>query len=276
MPNPRGYSFALMLGCVFSLVTPLAAQVQSPSPVPQPVTTVPTNGVSPANQQVGVTQASGQTPIERADEIRLYDVIVKDKPVGNISIRISQAQDGSTTTYTDTSIEASFLFIKYRYEFHDKETWQGDRLAQIDSRGNDNGTPFSVRAVVDSRGSRIDVEGKPSRTGPPLAMTENYWRLPSAAVGNSCIIEPDTGVLRTVRLQEVGADSFTVQGREIACDHFRLTGDAAADLWFDREGRLVRRQTIEQGYPTEQRLVRIHSVSKRQTGAQASLASHHD
>ena len=88
---------------------------------------------------------------KHADEIRQYDVIVKNKPVGNISIRISQSADGTTTTCTDTSIEATFLFVKYRYEFHGNEKWQGDRLVQMDSRTDDNGTSSSVQAVVDSR-----------------------------------------------------------------------------------------------------------------------------
>ncbi len=224
------------------------------------------------------TTAVAQTPVEQADEIRQFDVIVKDKLVGNVSIRISQAPSGSVTTSTDTSIEASFLFIKYRYEFHGKEIWQGDRLTQFDSQTDDNGTRSSIQAVVDSRGSRIDVLGKPSRSGPPLAMTENYWRLPTSSieVGQFSIVEPDTGIPRTVRLQLVGPDSVAVEGREIACNHYRLTGEAAADLWFDGQNRLVRQQTVEQGYPTEQRLVRIHSVPKPRTGAQASLASHED
>jgi hypothetical protein len=213
---------------------------------------------------------------QTADEIRQYDVIVKGKPVGNISIRISQAPDGTTTASTDTSIEAAFLLIKYRYEFHGKETWQGDQLLQFNSRTNDNGTQSKVEATVDARGSKIDVQGKDSRQGPLLAMTTNYWRVPSSglAAGNFSIIEPDTGILRSVRLQTVGLDNVTVEGREIACHHYRLTGEANAELWFDGQGRLVRQQTVEQGYPTEQRLARIRSDTKSPSGAQASLTGY--
>jgi hypothetical protein len=107
-------------------------------------------------------------------------------------------------------------------------------------------------------------------------MTENYWRLPNADLAKESfsIIEPDTGILRTVRLQCVGPDSFTVQGREIACNHYRLTGEATADLWFDLQGRLVRQQTVEQGYPTEQRLTRIHSTPNVPSGDRASLTGY--
>jgi hypothetical protein len=220
--------------------------------------------------------AVAQPPIERTEEIREYDVIVKEKPVGTVSIQISQASDGTTTTFTHTSIEAMFLFIKYRYEFYGKETWRSDQLVQIESSTDDNGTRSRIQAVVDSQASRIDVQGKESRHGPPLAMTENYWRLPGAiaAVGDFSIIEPDTGNVRTVRLQQVGPDSVTVEGQKISCNHYRLTGDAKAELWFDSQGRLVRQQTIEQGYPTEQRLARIRNRPTALAGNRAALAGY--
>ena len=222
--------------------------------------------------------APAKVNAQTTDEIRQYDVIVKNKPVGNVSIRISQDADGTTTATTDTSIEAAFLFIKYRYEFHSNEQWRGDRFVQMASRTNDNGTPLSVQAVVAMHDSQIDVQGKVSRTGPPLAMTENYWRLPGAeaAKENFSIIEPDTGIVRSVRLQSVGPDSVTVDGHAIACNHYRLTGEAAADLWYDAQGRLVRQQTVEQGYPTEQRLARIRSEPKAPSGDRASLTGYHN
>jgi hypothetical protein len=223
-----------------------------------------------------VLLASTTVFAQTADEIRQYDVIVKGKPVGNVSIRISQGPDGTTTTYTDTSVLVEYLLFKYRYEFHGKETWQGDRLVQIDSRADDNGRPSSVQVVIDSGGSRIDVRGNASRIGPTLAMTENYWRLPNAglAAANFSIVEPDTGIVRAVRLQHVGPDSVIVEGREIACNHYRLTGDATAELWFDAQGRLVRQQTVEQGYPTEQRLARIRSGPNAPTAGQATLTGY--
>jgi hypothetical protein len=218
--------------------------------------------------------AAAQNPAA-AEEIRQYEVLVKDKPVGNVSIRILQAADGATTAWTDTTVEAGFLFIKYRYEFHDQETWNGDRLVNIESRTSDNGKLLSVQAATDSRGSNIQISGQASRLGPPLALTENYWQLPAAAAtaADFSLIEPDTGILHQVRMQLVGPDRVTVEGQQIACNHYRLTGGAAAELWFDNQGRMVRQQTVEQGYPTEQRLVRIRTGGA-QPGGQASLAGY--
>lgn len=218
---------------------------------------------------------TGQTHSAAAEETRSYEVIAKDKPVGNITIRIDQTPNGSTVARTDTSVEASFLLIKYHYEFHDQEVWNGDQLVQLQSSTNDNGRPTTVAVTGSPSDSNIQVQGQASRVGPPLKMTENYWRLPSTAAitGNFYLLEPDTGILRNASLKFVGLESLNVQGQQIACNHFRVSGDAAAELWFDGENRLVRQQTVEQGYPTELRLVQIRR-SDPPSGSRASLTGY--
>jgi hypothetical protein len=254
MKPATAFAALLLLSCLMALALPPAVLAQT---------------VTPGSPQLADRRDS-------ADEIRQYDVLVKDKPVGHVTIRISPSTDGSVTTTTDTSIEASFLFITYRYEFHGRELWQGDRLVQLDSRANDNGTAMNLQAATDARGSRINIAGKPNKAGPPLAMTTNYWRLPAAdfAAGSFSLIEPDSGVLRTSRLQFVGPDNCTVEGRQVMCNHYRLSGDAAAELWFDGEGRMVRQQTVEQGYPTEQRLVKVRSEQKPAAAGPAVLTGY--
>ena len=205
-------------------------------------------------------------PNPTPEEVREYEVIVKQKPSGKVTIRIAAAPDGTTVATTETAVEAEFVLLKYRYEYHGQETWQGDRLLKLESRTNDNGKPLAVSAAVDANRSRVDVKGKPAVAGPLLAMTSNYWRLPDArlAADKFSIIDSDTGTLFTVRLQHVGPDSVVVEGRQIACEHFRISGDTAAELWFDGEHRLVRQQTVEQGYTTELRLARVRSHAARE------------
>jgi hypothetical protein len=207
---------------------------------------------------------SAKAPTAQTDEVRQYEVTVKNEPVGSATVRISSSPDATTTTTIDTSVLARFFLYKYRYEFHGSETWQGDQLVKFDGKVNDNGKMLHVEGAVDHQGSLISIDGKQSRQGLWLTMTMNYWRVPTisaSAGGNFPIIEPDTGTVRKVRLQDVGTERVVADGREIECRHCRISGDASAELWFDASDRLVRQQTVEQGYLTELRLARISHES---------------
>jgi hypothetical protein len=195
----------------------------------------------------------------KAEEVRDYDVLVRQKPVGKVSIHIKTNRDGTTVSTTDTSVEATFFFITYRYQFHGREIWQGDRFVQLDSRTNDDGKALAVTAVVDGNGSRVDVRGSAARRGPILTMTSNYWRAPDprTTAAQFSIIDADTGALFAVKLQHLGAEAVSVEGQKITCEHCRVSGDTAAEVWFDEHGRLVRQETVEQGYVTELRLSRV-------------------
>lgn len=200
-----------------------------------------------------------------AEELREYDVLVKQTPSGKVSTRITQSPDGTTVALTDTIVDAKFFLLKYHYDYHGKETWQGERFVRLESHANDNGKRLAVAAAVDASGSRIEVPGSPAQTGPLLPMTTTYWRLPDfrIATGIFSIIDSDTGNLFKVQIQRLGPEVVVVDGRNVTCDHYRISGDTAADLWFDGSRRLVRQQTVEQGYLTELRLVRITATAAR-------------
>ena len=211
------------------------------------------------------TIAQAQAPAAATEEVRHYKVLVKQKSTGNVTIRVTDYPDGTTICDTVTAVQAEFLLIKYRYDYHGQETWRNDRFLSLESRTNDDGKAISVSASTDARGSRISLKNRAAGQGPPLAMTSNYWRLPDARLTNDrfSIIDSDTGSLFTVRLARVGRETIAVAGRAVACDHYRVSGDTAADVWFDARDRLVRQQTVEQGYPTELRLVHVEQGAAR-------------
>ncbi len=208
----------------------------------------------------------GQTSSATADELLEYEVIVKQKSMGKVLIRNHTMQDGATISITDTNVEAEFLLMKHRYEYHGQETWRGNRLVRLDSRTNDNGKQLAVSAIVDSDRSVVNVQGKQRQAGPAFVMTTNYWRLPDLklAVGKFSIIDSDTGTTFNVQLTDIGSETVVLGNQKVACEHYRISGDTAAELWFDRQGRLIRQLTVEQGFQTELRLARISHGSLAQ------------
>jgi Family of unknown function (DUF6134) len=207
--------------------------------------------------------AYGQPPQVRAEETRDFEILVKGKPAGNMTAKITDTDDGRTTISTDAAVMLDYVVYKYRYEFHGREVWQGNQLATVDARAVDGGTQLATHVQNDSRGSTIEIPGTSAQPGPALAMTTNYWHAPTMAKGSVVqVLDADQGMVHAVRIEDVAAEQLVLAGRNIACTHYHLGGDLAADLWFDGEQRLVQEQTTEDGRPVETRLTRITSGSQ--------------
>jgi hypothetical protein len=203
--------------------------------------------------------ARAEPPRVLTDELREFEIRVKDKPAGRSTLRIVELDDGTSVAATDASVSLSLVVYTYHYEFHGREKWQNDQLLHVDNRAVDAGTQLAVRAEVDRQGSTIYVRGRPARRAPVLTMTTNYWHLPTAdrSGGTLSVLDADTGTLHRARLERIGSEAMAVSGQRLACTRYHLAGSITAELWFDADNRLVRQQTVEDGYPTEMRLARL-------------------
>jgi hypothetical protein len=212
---------------------------------------------------LGAVPARGQAPRMLADEVREYEVLIKGKAAGKTFIHISDNDDGTTVAATDTNVKIESWLFTYKHEYHGREVWRGDQMLRADGHAIDDGKKLAVHATVSERGSVIEWPGKKQQPAPKLAMTTNYWRLPDMPPGtnNLSFMDSDTGGIETGWLKRVGPEQITVGGQPMACTHYRVVGTAKAELWFDRRARLMRQQSVEDGYPTELRLTRIHDNS---------------
>ncbi len=209
------------------------------------------------------SSASADGPRIAAEEVREFEILVKDKPAGTSTIRITNLEDGTTRVATDVKVKLNYLVYVYRYEFHGDETWRGDRLMSAENRATDDGKEFAARLVVNPGGSSIEANGR-SRRGPVIAMTTNYWRTPNLAQGTKInLMNGDRGTVHSVTIGVVGQEQIVVDRQVIECAHYRLGGDLEAELWFDPLNRIVRQKSVEDGYPTEVRLTRISAAPTR-------------
>lgn len=218
---------------------------------------------------VGETSAAPPTPAvppptpHATEEIREFDVLVKGKPAGKSTLRITDAADGATQVTTEVKVELNYLVYVYRYEYHGRETWRDGRLVSAENRATDDGQQFVARAQSGTRGARIESNGQ-IRNVPGIDLTTNYWRGPDlAGKSDFSIMNADRGTLHAVRVERIGSEQVLVGRQRIACTHLRVSGETEADLWVDGNNRLVRQNTVEDGYPTELRLTRITRAPQR-------------
>ena len=167
-----------------------------------------------------VQAADGETSPVVTEEVREFEILVKDEPAGESTMRITETTDGATRVDTEASVKLNYFVYVYRYDFHGRETWREGRLVSTENRATDDGKKFLVRARVDARGSTIEANGK-ARAAPMIAMTTNYWRAPDMLQrSKQSFMNADRGTVHSVEIRALGADRLVVDGRPIDCAVF--------------------------------------------------------
>ena len=138
------------------------------------------------------------------------------------------------------------LFDAYRYEHNNVEWWQGDCLAGIQSRTNDNGETFSVQGGIAR--DRFTVEtGLDDKSLPPCVVSFAYWD--PALLARPRLLNAQTGEYVEVTVAPMGPDTLTVRGEPVAAYRYRLSGeDLKIDLWYSPDNHwLALESTLEGG-----------------------------
>jgi hypothetical protein len=202
--------------------------------------------------------AFGQSSHVLAEEVREYEILVKEAPAGHRTTRITDTDNGLTNVSTDANVDLSYVVYTYHYEFHGQEVWQGNRLISVDDRAVDGGKQLAIRASINASGSTIENSGKCPVLGPVLSMTTSFWRAPEGTKDAEVkLLDADQGSVHTNQIIDITSERVTVGAHQIDCTHYHLGHDLAADLWFDSQHRLVQQQSIEDGYPVQIQLTRI-------------------
>ncbi len=199
---------------------------------------------------ISVQRASADEP---GHEVRDFSITVDGKPAGTYRMEISAASDGTWRMTGTADIKVrKYLIYNYSYSYTGVETWRGDHLETLESRADDDGKKYTVRAMRDPKtGSlQIAVNNQQQPAIQTYVWTTTYWRLPSSQFRSTVpLLDCDTGKAMTGNLQDLGVEKINVLNSSLDCGHFRLTGgDNGApnvELWYDGFNHLVRQITVE-------------------------------
>ena len=193
-------------------------------------------------------------------EYRDFNIAVDGKPAGQYRMTIKDQGNGNVVMTGEANVKVTLkVFFTYTYFYRGTETWQGYRLTRLDSTANDNGKKLAVTAAAEGNGLRITATGQ-TRVTPTEVWTTTYWRLPDAKYRSGAVVllDADTGNLIDGRIQYVGTNALSVAGQTQNCAHYRVTGKGVqVDAWYDSSERLVRQESIEDGYRTTFELAAI-------------------
>jgi hypothetical protein len=186
---------------------------------------------------LGTHAANAAAPEARVWDFRVY---LDDTAIG--THRFTLRQQGEER---ELSSEARFdvkllFFTAYRYAHQASERWRGDCLTALNSRTDDNGTPFSVA----KEGAALQG----------CVMSFAYWN--PQILRQSRLLNAQTGEHETVAISALGDESIAVRGAQVPARRYRISGPKnPIELWYSANGDwLALASTLEGGRRLQYRL----------------------
>jgi hypothetical protein len=171
-----------------------------------------------------------------------YSILKEGEPIGKEVYEISQDGD-QTKVKLAVESKVHILFLDFRYHHNRTESWNGEKLVSLVADTDDDGTKHHVEATSDGK---VTSDGKPVPVGDdafPLAM----WR--KTIIGHTTLfaVESDDKPYH-VSFKDVGAETLTIGGNKLDCEHYAMTGDVDRDLWYDADGMLAKVSFRRRGF----------------------------
>jgi hypothetical protein len=190
-----------------------------------------------------------------SQQTREFEITVDGKVRGTQTMTIARRSDGSEVLRGEAGVEVNVVLYKYRYSSTGTELWKDGRLLQLIGEADYNGEKYVLKGSATRQGLNYEINGEPQKA-PADVWSASYWREPkSKPLGQKLqLLDSDKGRLLTATLTRIEPNpNSSFKGT-----HYRLRGDVTVDVWYDREGLLVRQELVESGHKTLIELTEVH------------------
>jgi len=185
-----------------------------------------------------------------------FTVYRNGQQIGTHSLAFqTNGQERAVSTTIDFAVKAMGMTV-YRYAHRGNEVWKGSTLQSIDTKTDDNGKQFTMRAQHNGKGLTVERTGsdtafgtsvndqglKPSETVretlPGSVLPSTHWNLNQ--VKQSVLLNTQYGTPSKVKIVDLGRETIKTASKSIQATHYRYSGDITLDQWFDDRGRWVK------------------------------------
>jgi hypothetical protein len=184
---------------------------------------------------------------ERSDGINHwdFDVYLNDKKVGKHTFKVTET-GGVKQVRSEASFNYKIFFISaYRYEHSAAERWTDNCLTAVDASTRANGKRIQISGKQTDIGFVVESGDKPTQL-PECVMTFAYWN--SEFLGESQLLNPQTGKYVDVRVEEVGDEMLEVRGQAAAATRFKLTAfEVDMTLWYSPDNEWLALESVAKG-----------------------------
>lgn len=182
-----------------------------------------------------------------------FRVLLDRSEVGTHTFRVAE-RDGERRVASDARFTVKFLFFDaYTYVHRARERWQGDCLARIEARTDDNGETLAVRG--ERRGAHFEVSGRDGAERlPGCVMSFAYWN--PKMLAQPRLLNAQTGEYTEVRIERLGEETLSVRGAPLRARRYVLRAeDFRIDLWYAAGDQWVQLESRTSGGRTLRYLI---------------------
>ncbi len=145
--------------------------------------------------------------------------------------RVSFTRDGDRLVVDIAirfAVRLAFIPV-FRYTHDARETWQNGRLIAFDSRTDDDGTTFEVRARAAPEGLRVSGSGG-DYLAPSGTVPSSYWH--PGMIDHPRVLDSQSGRMIDLVATPSGVRDEAVGGRTVPLRLYRLSGEIAGELGY--------------------------------------------
>ena len=175
--------------------------------------------------------ARAALPVPAAGHIA-FEIIRKGAKLGSHTLTFAQNGADLTVTIAVELIYKLGPITLYHYRHDNIEHWRGDRIASFAAQTNDNGTRYTVSGRRDTPGAGLSIQSSAIApyVAPVEAMPATHW---NRAELHNPWINPQDGKLLRPHVAEADGETIATGLGPCRATRYRLTGDAALDMWYD-------------------------------------------
>lgn len=186
-------------------------------------------------------------------EERTFSVTSDRRPAGELAVSYQRRTDGTTAVTVRGRWRAEKPIA---FEYRGTESWKDGRLVRLDGLGSEDGYKGGITLVAGTDAYALKAGVKEVSTrGEAWATTGVFPPDPDA---KPLVVDVITGDVWKGKVEKVGAERLTVDGKGMAVTHYRVVAASTRwDVWYDESQRLAKWVRTRDGRAISAELIRI-------------------
>lgn len=186
-------------------------------------------------------------------EERTFTVTIGGRPAGEVVLDYQRRTDGTTavTMRGQWRSEKSITF-----EYRGTEAWKDGRLVRLEGIGSEDSRKGGITLVAGADAYALKAGVKEVSARGEVWATSGIF--PPDPDAKPLVVDVITGDVCKCKVEKVGAERLTVDGKGMAVTHYRIIAASTRwDVWFDEQQRLAKWVRTREGRMTSAELIRI-------------------